>query len=348
MNRIGVAVVTRILSAAALGAIAIGMLASQAGAAPAREGVLAYRILHAPAGGVLRARDGAQLLVPRGALRHDALVTITELRGGRFDFNIAGEWTGQVRVTLPRHRRASFVMHDIAGSWVPEGQRGARTAWVSQLSVFSWLGDLGDKVKSTLCLTRDPLKFVRCLVGKGLSKIDSTLVKWVAGLAGVSNQCAQDLIASKGFVGSMLTILLSSDCRGHAGETPVPGTVPGTSPGGPTGTQPVSPPTGSGAPPSTGTPPVESPAPPPPPSQSIEIGWSASHSGWIWMSLTGFPPGSYAYSCDFASGGDATFVLTETASPETWDNGHTCFDFEAGDRVWVTIGGVSSNTIGVP
>jgi hypothetical protein len=66
------------------------------------------------------------------------------------------------------------------------------------------------------------------------------------------------------------------------------------------------------------------------------------------MTLTGLAPGSYPYSCDFGSGGDATFTLVETVSPETWDNGHTCYDLIHGDTVWVTIGGVSSNTIVVP
>jgi hypothetical protein len=66
------------------------------------------------------------------------------------------------------------------------------------------------------------------------------------------------------------------------------------------------------------------------------------------MTLDGFSTGSHAYTCSFASGGDATFTLTETISPETWDNGQTCFDFEAGDTVWVVVEGVASNSIRVP
>jgi hypothetical protein len=66
------------------------------------------------------------------------------------------------------------------------------------------------------------------------------------------------------------------------------------------------------------------------------------------MTLNGFPTGSYNYTCQFGSGGPATFTLTETAEPETWDNGHTCYDLIRGDTVWVTIGGVSSNVIRVP
>jgi len=91
------------------------------------------------------------------------------------------------------------------------------------------------------------------------------------------------------------------------------------------------------------------PAPPsPPPSPSIQIGWSGAHAGWIWMTLNNFATGAHTYSCDFASGGDESFGLTETSSPQTFDNGKTCYDYERGDRVWVTINGVSSNTITVP
>jgi len=95
-----------------------------------------------------------------------------------------------------------------------------------------------------------------------------------------------------------------------------------------------------------------SPSPPGSPSTpggsaAISIGWSSAHPGWISMMLQGFPPGAYTYSCDFGSGGDQGFSLSETSEPETVDNGHTCFDTESGDTVWVTIGSVRSNTISV-
>jgi hypothetical protein len=95
------------------------------------------------------------------------------------------------------------------------------------------------------------------------------------------------------------------------------------------------------------TPPPPAPEPQPAP-RSIQIGWSSSHPGWITMTMNGFPIGQHQYSCDFASGGDASFTLTETSSPETWDNGHTCFDFIHGDTVWVSVEGVDSNHIAVP
>jgi len=84
------------------------------------------------------------------------------------------------------------------------------------------------------------------------------------------------------------------------------------------------------------------------PPESIQIGWSSTHPTWIWMTLTGFAPGSYPYWCDFGSGGDQEFTLYESVTPETRDNGKTCYDTIRGDTVWVTIGSVRSNTIVVP
>jgi hypothetical protein len=65
------------------------------------------------------------------------------------------------------------------------------------------------------------------------------------------------------------------------------------------------------------------------------------------MTLQGFPVGTYSYSCNFGSGGDQSFSLTETSEPQTLDNGHTCFDTESGDTVWIMIGSIQSNTITV-
>ena len=65
------------------------------------------------------------------------------------------------------------------------------------------------------------------------------------------------------------------------------------------------------------------------------------------MTLSGFSPGAYPYTCNFASGGDATFTVDVGSDPETWDNEMTCNDAIAGDSVWVTIGSVTSNRITV-
>jgi hypothetical protein len=102
----------------------------------------------------------------------------------------------------------------------------------------------------------------------------------------------------------------------------------------------------------TCTPPGTSPNPSPPnPSSgsvpSIQISWSSAHPSWISMTLNGFSPGWYTYTCNFASGGDASFNLYEATAPETFDNAATCYDTEVGDHVWVTIGSVTSNTLTV-
>jgi hypothetical protein len=94
--------------------------------------------------------------------------------------------------------------------------------------------------------------------------------------------------------------------------------------------------------------PGSQPTPPPPPSPSISIGWSSAHPGWIWMTLTGYSPGSYRYTCNFASGGDETYTVGVSQDPQTWDNAETCYDLDPGDTVWVTIGSASSNQIRVP
>ncbi|MGZ6973528.1 MAG: hypothetical protein ACXVKQ_06305 [Acidimicrobiia bacterium] len=86
---------------------------------------------------------------------------------------------------------------------------------------------------------------------------------------------------------------------------------------------------------------------PPAPGAAVQIGWSAGHPGWIYMALSGFPPGSYQYTCQFASGGNASFTLSVASSPVTFDNGHTCFDLQAGDTVSVSVASVQSNSVTV-
>ena len=87
--------------------------------------------------------------------------------------------------------------------------------------------------------------------------------------------------------------------------------------------------------------------PPPAPGAAIQIDWSTSHPTWITMSMTGFPAGSYSYTCNFVSGGNQSFPVSVTSDPETFDNGKTCFDGIHGDSVWVTVGSVQSNTLTV-
>ena len=61
-----------------------------------------------------------------------------------------------------------------------------------------------------------------------------------------------------------------------------------------------------------------SPTPTPSPgptSGAISIGWSNSHPNWIYMTLTGFAPGDYTYTCDFGSGGDQSYGLDGDQQP---------------------------------
>ena len=82
-------------------------------------------------------------------------------------------------------------------------------------------------------------------------------------------------------------------------------------------------------------------------SGGISIGWSTAHPTWISMSVSGFQAGSYAYTCNFGSGGNQSYTVALTGSPQTFDNGHTCYDGIRGDTVWVTIGSAKSNVLTV-
>jgi hypothetical protein len=93
--------------------------------------------------------------------------------------------------------------------------------------------------------------------------------------------------------------------------------------------------------------PTPTPTPAPTANASISVAWSSAYPSWLSMTLSGFPPGSYQYTCNFASGGDATYTVTVDSDPDTIDDGKTCYDTEAGDSVWVTIDSVRSNTISV-
>jgi hypothetical protein len=57
-------------------------------------------VLDARTGGTVQARDGAAIKIPPGVMKHNSLVTITQMRGGIYDMNIAGAWAGHVAVTL--------------------------------------------------------------------------------------------------------------------------------------------------------------------------------------------------------------------------------------------------------
>lgn len=248
--------------------LGLAAMAERGNARAAPGELLAYKVLDARTGGVVRSRDGVAIKVPPGTMKHNSLVTITKMRGGTYDLNIAGPWSGHVAVSMPspKHRRA--IVHLIGSTWVQEGRVGQETVWVGQLSLFGWVGD---KLKAAACFKGDLRAIVSCLVAKGLSKIDSSLVKWLAEKVGVSDECAASLLASKGFVSALYTALVSSACRGHAGlgdgEIGA-GTFPAGSPS---------------APPATAPTPQPQPTPSAPPSGHVETTGGLTHT---WTNYT--------------------------------------------------------------
>lgn len=307
--------------------------------------VLAETFMQPQTGGSLSTSTGVAISVPPGVMERAGHVTITSLGRGVYDIHIDAPWHGSVTVTIPLRSSSDYVLHKVGDIWLNESlTRGQSTVTVAQLSSFlSSIGNFVNKVAGKLCLTTNLVSLVECAAGH----IDSKLKSWIESK--LPHDCAIQL-AEGGNPLAIAKAAVSGDCVGQAGETgftvPATPSPPTPGPSAPATTSPSTPATGS-VPTSPSAPPPP-PPPPPPPSRSIQIGWSGSHSGWIWMTLTGFSTGAHQYTCSFASGGDATYTLTETASPETWDNGHTCYDFEHGDTVWVVVEGVSSNSIGVP
>lgn len=251
---------------------------SLAGTAVAKDGhappgtLLAYKVLSAAHGGAVSAANGAAIKVPAGVMDHNSLVTITRLRSGRYDMNIAGPWKGRVAVTLPAKRRDRGIIHLIGSTWVQEGHARQRTVWVRQLSIFSWAGD---KLKAAACFTSLNFRdIIICLAGKGLSKIDSSLVKWLAEKAGVSSECAVQIIASKGVVSALFNALTGA-CVAHAGEEGGSYNPPPSKPASPAPT----------APPATPT----TPTPPsPPPSGIPETTGGVTHTWTNYLNAGGY------------------------------------------------------------
>jgi hypothetical protein len=170
-----------------------------------------------PNGGVVRARSGAALYVPPGALRKRAKVSITPLPGRRIDFHIGARWRGHVAVTMPRARRGRVVGHEIAGVWLPEGRPGQRTVWVSTLSRFEWIKA---KAKAAACfLTLNKKKLLECLITKLGNQVSKEIGKWIAEKLGGSCMAAlvtAGVFRSPGAV--FLAAFMDPACVGHAGE----------------------------------------------------------------------------------------------------------------------------------
>jgi hypothetical protein len=109
-------------------------------ASPAEARVVARATISRAHGGTLRARDGAELYVPPGALSEgNAQATISTVRPAKFEFAIRGGWHGQVRVTLPAPPAgwAPVVLHTVRGVNTVESKKlGEMSVWVDHLSTF--------------------------------------------------------------------------------------------------------------------------------------------------------------------------------------------------------------------
>jgi hypothetical protein len=277
------------------------------------------------------------LTVPAGVVAHDTTATIATIASGIYDISIDGSWLGDVRVTVPLRSADDVVLHQIGGYWMPETAPGVATAVVSHLSPFTTLLSKG---LSAICIRNTVAKVLTCLAEKGIKHIDKSLAGWLASK--LSASCAAALFADAyGVVDVFWGALSEPACTGQAGES---GYTP----------SPSSPSNSHG----TSTPPKSNPAPgsngnngagtPPAIQGAVRIAWSTTHPTWVIMTLTGFSSGTWTYICGFASGGDTSFALSVTGSPETIDNGHTCHDSISGDTIWVTVDSSRSNSLTVP
>jgi hypothetical protein len=310
--------------------------------------VVAQKYMRPRRGGHLSSPGGVAITVPAHVMRHAGWVRITSFRHGLYDVHIYAPWRGTVLVTLPLRGPHDRVLHDLGGMWVPESAHlGQRTVRVTQLSFFT---DLVQKAKGLiqgkLCLYTSLVKIVECAG----DHLDSELMAYIESK--LPHNCVIELLEGADPLG-VAEAALSGDCVGQAGETgfhvppnPSAASTPAASPS-PSGSSTPSSPSAGESEPTSGEP-APSPPSPPTPAKSIEIGWSSAHPSWIWMTFTGFSTGAHQYTCAFASGGDATYTLTETESPQMWDNERTCYDEEPGDNVWVESEGVRSNAIVVP
>lgn len=316
--------------------------------APARawggqpERLLAHRILHPSKGGTVAARNGARIYVPAHVLSGPSLVTITRLRHRRYDFHINGPWRGSVLVTLPRARRATFVMHKLGQVWVREGNLGHRSVWVEHLSPFSWLVD---QIKAKACLTRNPAAFLNCLKKKGISKLTGPIVGWFLDIIPNDfSQACKDKLKSSTAVDILYNALFSEECIAHAGDpgpppAPPPSTPPPSSP--PPAPQPTPTPSPSAPPP-----PPAQPPPPAPAKIDISRGGPAPSGYWYSMVLSGFSPGSsVTVTCRDSADPQGFWTQTFTINGAGQASDSTlCYSADGPDH-WVTGGGVESNHV---
>jgi len=223
-------------------------------------------------GGEIRAPGGWALQVPPETLKKPGVASITARSDGTVDFHIAAPWHGEVAVSMPLHGSRDAIAHHLDGVWVQEGHRGQTTVWVRQLSIF---GAIKGAISGVTCISWDYHAVIKCLLLKGITKVNGKLGLWIAEK--ISDSCAAALIASGltgGPAGIALGIFNDPPCVGTAsspGSPPAPKAPPSPSP--PAGTPPSQPPTGSPSPPPS----------PPPPSGLYETTGGLTHT---WTNYT--------------------------------------------------------------
>lgn len=303
----------------------------------------------------MRIRPRIQVWIPSHALVKNAVVTVYAVGHG-YMFRLDASWRGRLYVRVRSTNGRRVVTRPLAGIFAasPSSHSQAHAAGLLQAA-----GDFCiDTDHTDPELLDDPDFAFLCLAALAVQAKEppSAAVITYAQAENIAEEVGYDCVAHiKRFqnLGGYVPIIAFKDsaCKrtpeatGPSDGTPlVIATLTVPQPTGvPIGPSPKPAPTGSAPTPAPTTP----TSPTPLSGASISLAWSSAYPSWVSMTLSGFAPGEYNYTCNFASGGDATYPVTITGDPETVDNGATCFDTESGDFVWVTIDSVSSNTLQV-
>ncbi len=212
---------------------------------------MVHRFLHPHVGGYVRSRSGPSIFVPPGVMRRGGNVSISRVGAHAFDIHIAAPWHGTVAVSLPLRKHSDAIVHNVGGIWLTEGQqRGERTVWVTQLSLFSTIIEKIKSIPANLCLVFNRAEFIDCLVKKGLKYVNADLARWIESKlpGGCVAHIAENELLAGGPAGAFIAALTDSACVGTA-SSPGPG-----------------PPSGGSGTPSGGSSSPSAPNPAPPPS----------------------------------------------------------------------------------
>ena len=240
-------------------ALATALLAFVAmlSASAAEARLVAHATISRAHGGTLRARDGAELYVPPGALNEGhAEATISKVRPAKFEFAIRGGWHGRVRVTLPAPPAgwAPVVLHTVKGVNTVESKKlGQMTVWVDHLSTFE---PVPQACLDVLYGTAEGgpeaagPSFATCLAAYGVVEVTALGVQELASLVSQANQPVSPGRTSTGTgtlpvgQGAPITIQGSSPVlQGGGSPQPEPPSTSSPEPPPPSSPEPSPPPT---------------------------------------------------------------------------------------------------------